>query len=200
MAEELSWFWKYVQTPGCWQRGVWQWLAACSSPIGNGRRAGITVGVRATHRGYQGCAGGHSHRSWLVGGFPPPTSRWLCLQLWPRPFLVSLRIYRVKKHRFVQHRPGAGKAFRTRHCHLWLLSSAESCAQAGQFWQSKAANPREQSQARGGLDDASLPPCPRSGSRLNSHSRLQSLCATKKREGHILPAASNAQNSLKKFG
>lgn len=27
--------------------------------IGNGRRAGITARVRATHRGYQGCAGGH---------------------------------------------------------------------------------------------------------------------------------------------
>lgn len=90
------------------------------------------------------------------------------------------------------HCPGAGTAFRTRHCHLWLLSSAESCYRAGQFWQSKAENPRERSQARGGLD-ASLPPCPRSGSRLNSYSRLQSLCATKKREGYILPAASNAQ-------
>lgn len=196
---ELSWLWKHVQTPGCWQCGIWQWLAVCSSPIGNWRRAGIMMGVRATHRGYQGYAGGHSHCSWLVGGSSPPTFHWLCLQLWPKPFLVLLRICRVKKHRFVPHCPGAGTAFRTRHCHLWLLSSAESCYRAGQFWQSKAENPREQSQARGGLD-ASLPPCPRSGSRLNSYSRLQSLCATKKREGYILPAASNAQNSLKKIG
>ena len=45
--------------------------------------------------------------------------------------------------------------------------------------------------------DASLPLCPRSGSRLNSPFRLQSLHAVKKREDYILPVASNIQTSLK---
>lgn len=155
--------------------------------------------------------GGQSHPLWLsrlcwwplapllaCWWFLSPTFLWLCLQLRPRPFLVLLRICRVEKHRSVQHHSGAGNTFRTRHCHLWLPFSAESCSQAGQFWQSKAANSREQSQARGGLD-VSLPHCPRSGSRLNSHSRLKCLSAFKKRDGYILPAASNVQNSLKKL-
>lgn len=135
--------------------GLWQRLAACSSPIGKGRRAGPRRrgSTRPTLAMGDVPVAACTAPAWPVAfsspvpvAIPPhPASPWRCLEFWLRPtsgFAGDLDGRKAQLCTAAPRSCALSHAFRTRHRHLRPPSPAESTApEHGNFGRARQQNP-----------------------------------------------------------